>query len=53
MVTVISPVGLDKHAVDLLEVDGAGLVADGLDEGAHAGVYGSQISKNACKGIFP
>ena len=38
MVTVISPVGLDKDAVDLLEVDGAGLIADGLDEGAHAEV---------------
>ena len=38
VVTGISPVGLDKHAVDLLEVDGAGLVADGLDEGAYAEV---------------
>jgi len=31
-------VGLDEDAVDLFEIDGAGLVADGFDEGAHAQV---------------
>jgi hypothetical protein len=30
---------LDEHAVDLLEIDGAGLVADSLDQGAEAEVF--------------
>ena len=38
MVTIISPMGLDEDAVDLFEIDGAGLVADSFDEGAHAQV---------------
>jgi hypothetical protein len=41
LVTVFPPMGLDKHAVDLLEIDDAGLIADGLDEGAQAEVTGA------------
>ena len=32
-IAVFAPVRLDKDAVDLLEIDGAGLVADGFEEG--------------------
>jgi len=32
LVTIFSPVGLDEDVVDLLEVDDAGLIADGFDE---------------------
>jgi len=35
LVTVFSPVGLDEDAVDLFEVDDAGLVAHGFDQAAH------------------
>jgi hypothetical protein len=35
-VAVISPVGLNEDVVDLFEVDGADLVAHGLDERAQA-----------------
>ena len=38
MVSVFAPVGLQQDAVDLLEIDGAGAVADGLDERAEAEV---------------
>jgi hypothetical protein len=34
-------VGLDEHVVDLLEIDDAGLVSHGLDEGAEAEVAGA------------
>jgi len=35
---VVAPVGLHEHGVDLLEVDGSGMVAHGLDERAGAEV---------------
>ncbi len=36
---VVTPVGLEEHCIDLLEVDGLGAVADGFDEGADAKVF--------------
>ena len=41
LVTVFSPVGLDEDAVDLFEIDDAGLVAHGFDEAADAQVAGA------------
>lgn len=38
---VFSPVGLNEDAVDLFEIDGAGLVPDGFDEGADGEVAGA------------
>ena len=32
--------GLDEHAVDLFQIDGAGLIAHGLDERGHAEIFG-------------
>ena len=49
-VTVISPVGLDEDAVDLFEIDGAGLVANGFDEGTHAKV--ARASQEAIAGTY-
>ena len=40
-VAVLAPVRLEEHAVDLLEIDDAGLVADGFDEGAQAEIAGA------------
>ena len=40
-VTVFSPLGLDEDAVDLLEIDDAGLVAHGFQERAQAEVAGA------------
>jgi len=40
---VVPPVGLHEHGVDLLEIDGLGLVAYGFDHGSDAQVaHGSQ-----------
>jgi len=40
---VVPPVGLHEHGVDLLEIDGLGLVAHGFDHGSDAQVaHGSQ-----------
>lgn len=36
---VVTPVGLEKDGVDLLEVDGFGLVTDSLDEATGAEVF--------------
>ena len=41
LVTVFSPMGLNKDPVDLFQIDDAGLVADRLDEGGHAQVLGA------------
>lgn len=41
VVTVFPPMGLDKHAVDLLEVHDASLVADRFDERTQAQVAGA------------
>jgi len=41
LVTVFAPMGLDEHAVDLFEIDDAGLIADGLDERRHTEVFSS------------
>jgi len=38
---VFSPVGLNEDAVDLLEIDGAGLVAHGFDEGTNGEIAGA------------
>jgi len=35
---VLSPVGLDEHAVDVFEIDAAGLVAHGFNKGTNAEV---------------
>jgi hypothetical protein len=40
LITVFPPVGLDEDAVDLFEIDNAGLVADGFDERTQAEVAG-------------
>jgi YD repeat-containing protein len=40
-IAVLSPVGLDEHAVDLLDVNGAGLRAHGFDECGQAEVAGA------------
>ena len=36
VVTVFSPVGLNEDAVDLFEIDDAGLIPDGFNERAEA-----------------
>lgn len=41
LLTVFYPVGLDEDAVDLLEIDEAGLVAHGFDQGTDAEVAGA------------
>lgn len=38
-VLVVSPVGLHEDGVNLREIDGFGLIADGFDEGSHAEVF--------------
>src|ERR1017187_8274794 len=38
-ITVFSPMGLDEHAVDLLQIDAAGLVAHGFDEGSQTEIF--------------
>ncbi len=35
---MLTPVGLEEDAVDLLEIDGLDAIADGLDESAEAEV---------------
>ena len=43
MVALLSPVRLQQDAIDLLEVDGLGAIADSLDEGAETEIaYASQ-----------
>ena len=37
IVIVFAPMGLEEDAVDLLEIDGAGLVADGLEQRTQSG----------------
>jgi len=39
-VVLASPVRLHEHGVDLLQIDGFGLVAHGLDEGGDAEIAG-------------
>ena len=41
LVAVISPVGLNEDAVDLLEIDGADLVAHRFDQGAETEIAGA------------
>ena len=41
LVAVISPVGLNEDAVDLLEIDGADLVAHRFDQRAEAQIAGA------------
>ena len=36
---VVPPMRLHENGVDLLEIDGAGLVADGFDQGTDAEVF--------------
>ncbi len=39
MLLVMTPVGLEQHGVDMLGIDGFGLVAHGLDHGPDAEVF--------------
>ena len=43
--------GLDEHAVDLFQIDGAGLVADRLNEGAQVLPYNERSAGRGEQGI--